>query len=985
MRSSTPPRRRTPTGRRRQPSWKPSRAFRRILSRRRSPSGSNEFIQRDDRVNPLGLGDWRAAKAAIGAYYADRGFRPVWADADGLTAAGRAAAARIARAPEDGLSPGPFPLPGKLTPPLDPEAIADAEVALAADVVAYAEQASGSRLSPARVSPIVSTAPKVADPGEALAETAAAPDPDARLADFNPPQKGYRALREALMRMDAAANNGARTDAAALDPGGAVSDAPAFGDDPLFGAAGPGRAKGRADLASAASGRAHGAAARERAVLLANMEMWRWEPRDMGERRIEVNIPDFSVSVMDGDAVLMSSRVVVGKPDTPTPVFSDRMRYVLINPAWDVPEFDRQERDPAAPRSFHPARLRSEERSAAEWSCASLPETTTHSGVSPSCSPTITPCTCTTRRRASCSPTTCGRSAMDACGSRIPSVWPKSFWDGPRIVSRRRLAARSVRYSCRSRCRSTSNISRPSSMPTARSRNARTCTASPTEWPAFCLRKVKIETGGRWVYTPNRSICPAPCRFGHRAAECVPVLRAEDALRTERPAGRDRRPEDMRTGERMGSEVTAAPIRRAAYRKDDLLRYCVMIGGWRGATSSAAVAAVVLAAALAPNSTESAVANGDTRTVTFSSRHTNEEGSFTYMVNGVYDQAVLDKLNWFMRDWRLNEPTKMDPKLFDIIWEVYRESGSREPIDVLSGYRSPQTNAMLRRRSRQVAEHSQHMQGKAIDAHFVDVSTARIRDIAMRMQEGGTGFYPSGMTPWVHIDSGDIRYWPRMSRDALTRLFPDGKTVFIPADGQPMPGYDLAKAEIEQRGGEVQTASRGGLFAWLFGSRGGGDDDAEEAGGQEAVVASNTGGRGGRGVVAPAPAPVEVADAGTAAVAKDKHSLPTGPADAEPEAAAPAPAPAPEPVAKEQLVAALEQPEVASDAATDASVDLTGPIAALDLAPLPPRRPPNLEQQLALLADIPLPPVQLLWCLTRRIAISRFPSHGVRRCHRNSL
>ena len=295
---------------------------------------------------------------------------------------------------------------------------------------------------------------------------------------------------------------------------------------------------------------------------------------------------------------------------------------------------------------------------------------------------------------------------------------------------------------------------------------------------------------------------------------------------------------------------------------------------------------MVLAAALAPNSTESAVANGDTRTVTFSNQHTNEEASFTYMVNGVYDQAVLDKLNWFMRDWRLNEPTKMDPKLFDIIWEVYRESGSQQPIDVLSGYRSPQTNAMLRRRSRQVAEHSEHMQGKAIDAHFLDVSTARIRDIAMRMQEGGVGFYPTGITPWVHIDSGGIRYWPRMSRDALTRLFPDGKTVFIPADGQPMPGYDLAKAEIEQRGGEVQTASGGGLFAWLFGARGGGDDDAEEAGGQEAVVASSGGGtrrrarRRGRAEAAP----VEIAEAGPAAVAKAKRGLPTGPAYAEPEA-----------------------------------------------------------------------------------------------------
>ena len=277
------------------------------------------------------------------------------------------------------------------------------------------------------------------------------------------------------------------------------------------------------------------------------------------------------------------------------------------------------------------------------------------------------------------------------------------------------------------------------------------------------------------------------------------------------------------------------------------------------------MATAFLAGWVVPNSTESAIANGDTRSITFMNRHTDETGTFTYMVNGVYDQAALDKLNWFMRDWRLNEPTKMDPRLFDILWEVYRESGSQQPIDVLSGYRSPQTNAMLRRRSRQVAEHSQHMQGRAIDAHFIDVSPARIRDVAMRMQEGGVGFYPQGNTPWVHIDSGSVRYWPRMSRSALTRLFPDGKTVFIPSDGRPMPGYELARAEIEQRGDSVQTASSGGgLFAWLFGARGGGDDDAEEVGGQEAVVAvAGRGGRSGGGAQAPA---VQIAEAGPAAV-----------------------------------------------------------------------------------------------------------------------
>ena len=334
----------------------------------------------------------------------------------------------------------------------------------------------------------------------------------------------------------------------------------------------------------------------------------------------------------------------------------------------------------------------------------------------------------------------------------------------------------------------------------------------------------------------------------------------------------------------------------------------------------------------APASTEPAIADGDTRTLTFVNRHTNETGSFTFRDNGQYDGAALEKLNWFMRDWRLNEQIKMDPKLFDIIWEVYRQSGSSQPIDVLSGYRSPQTNAMLRRRSRQVAEHSQHMQGKAIDAHFIDIGPGPIRDIAMRMQEGGVGFYPIGSTPWVHIDSGTVRYWPRMSRTALARLFPDGKTVFIPADGQPMDGYEQAKAMIESRGGDVQVAnsSGGGLFGWLFGgARGGGADDDEESGGAR-VLASGRGGAmvmagGGRG--GPMPAAVAV-------------SAPA-PADEAPQAE-PNPAPAP---------AVLTDNSVGETAATAATAEADpgdAVVATRDTAPpepaapLPPRKPAQL-------------------------------------------
>jgi len=444
-------------------------------------------------------------------------------------------------------------------------------------------------------------------------------------------------------------------------------------------------------------------------------------------------------------------------------------------------------------------------------------------------------------------------------------------------------------------------------------------------------------------------------------------MRAQDAR-----LGNSMRP-DQRTGQEhqrsWGRTPEAVCLSRARQRKEGGLAGISSKGspaGVGGVASRAFIAAAFLGAWVAPNSTESAIANGDTRSIWFTSQHTDEEAKFTYMVNGVYDSGVLEKLNWFLRDWRLDEPTKMDPRLFDILWEVYRESGSQQPINVLSGYRSPQTNAMLRRRSRQVAEHSQHMQGKAIDAHFMDVSPARIRDIAMRMQEGGVGFYPQGVT-WVHIDSGSVRYWPRMSRTALTRLFPDGKTVFIPSDGKPMPGYELAKAEIEQRGESVQVASSGGgLFSWLFGL-GGGADDAEESGGQEAIVATagnaRSGGRGGgSGGNFAAPA-VEIAEAGPAAVEKAKKNLPTGQTYASAPEAAPQSKSQPEPQPQPQVAAALEEPKVESDAPADTSPDPASPIklhgpvvAALSLAPLPPHRPNDLSFQIAGLDSLPMPP-----------------------------
>jgi uncharacterized protein YcbK (DUF882 family) len=238
--------------------------------------------------------------------------------------------------------------------------------------------------------------------------------------------------------------------------------------------------------------------------------------------------------------------------------------------------------------------------------------------------------------------------------------------------------------------------------------------------------------------------------------------------------------------------------------------------------------------------TQDAVANGDTRSLTLYHNHTKEAATITFRRNGQYDPRGLEQLNWMLRDWRRDEPTQMDPRLFDTLWDVYRQSGSSEPIHINSAYRSPQTNAMLRRRSSAVAKSSQHMRGKAMDFYLPDVSIEKIRAIGMRLQNGGVGFYPNAYTPFVHLDVGTVRAWPRMTRDQLVRLFPDGKTVHIPADGTPLEGYEEARAEVLARGFSVGgvtavadagdgTASprRKSFWATLFGG-GDEDEDADE-------------------------------------------------------------------------------------------------------------------------------------------------------------
>ena len=119
----------------------------------------------------------------------------------------------------------------------------------------------------------------------------------------------------------------------------------------------------------------------------------------------------------------------------------------------------------------------------------------------------------------------------------------------------------------------------------------------------------------------------------------------------------------------------------------------------------------------------------------------------------------------------------MDPRLIDLVWSVYRAVGARDYIHVVSGYRSPATNSMLRSRSKGVAKKSQHMLGKAMDFYIPGVSLKKLRETGMKMQIGGVGYYPRSGSPFVHMDVGNVRHWPRMSRRELVAMFPNGKTL----------------------------------------------------------------------------------------------------------------------------------------------------------------------------------------------------------------
>ena len=147
----------------------------------------------------------------------------------------------------------------------------------------------------------------------------------------------------------------------------------------------------------------------------------------------------------------------------------------------------------------------------------------------------------------------------------------------------------------------------------------------------------------------------------------------------------------------------------------------------------------------------------NTRELRLSNAHTGEHLDIVYAEQNRYLPDALKEIDWLLRDFRSGEIHPIEPALLDLLCEVQHRTGNRRAWEVISGFRSPATNEMLRRQGRGVAVHSLHMEGRAIDVRLPGTDTSRLRDIGLSLRAGGVGYYPK--SDFVHLDTGRVRAW----------------------------------------------------------------------------------------------------------------------------------------------------------------------------------------------------------------------------------
>jgi uncharacterized protein YcbK (DUF882 family) len=149
--------------------------------------------------------------------------------------------------------------------------------------------------------------------------------------------------------------------------------------------------------------------------------------------------------------------------------------------------------------------------------------------------------------------------------------------------------------------------------------------------------------------------------------------------------------------------------------------------------------------------------DGAPRSLAFNNLHTGERLRTTYWESGDYIPEALSEINYFFRDFRANLVKPIDPRLLDLLCELHGRFDSSQPFDLISGYRSPATNAMLAARSEGVARHSMHVEGRAADINLPGVELKTLQVAALDLGQGGVGYYPS--SDFVHVDTGRVRRW----------------------------------------------------------------------------------------------------------------------------------------------------------------------------------------------------------------------------------
>jgi murein L,D-transpeptidase YcbB/YkuD len=301
----------------------------------------------------------RKDREALAAFYAIGGYQTLWVRQGSWTASAEAIMARLKKADEDALDAADYPVPalagGKGA---SPDALAEAELKLSAAAVAYARDARGARIEPSRLSNLITPTLDLPAVDAVLTNLAAAADAGAALAAYNPPHAGYRALKDQLAQLRA----GRPSAGAARVPQGPAlkigmrdprvrlirarfslgsGDDTAYDERVASAVADFQREKGLPAngvldnrTVAALSGPAPNLTEED---VLANMERWRWLPPDLGRRYIWVNVPEYRLRLMSDGRPLHEARVIVGKPETPTPLFSDEMDHAIVNPSWYMP------------------------------------------------------------------------------------------------------------------------------------------------------------------------------------------------------------------------------------------------------------------------------------------------------------------------------------------------------------------------------------------------------------------------------------------------------------------------------------------------------------------------------------------------------------------------------------------------------------------------------------------------------------------------